>query len=306
MHDHVISFKADIDVAGTSNTMSRLAVEPLTTSYAWDQPQTPQRSTMHLVEYPVAAEVGLDWPPNSAELFVVYSTDEKNAWGERRGYRVVSGTGVGNTPHLTIRNSTVLGDSARWAEHDVWVVRHHDTEPRAADPLNYLSPQAPLVDFAAIADGELLDEESGEDLVLYVNVGSHHIPHSGDIPNTLMHTSASSVMFIPHNFADRDPSRASVQGVRIQLKGSKSGGFAGILPDPGEDPDEDELKARETSKRYRLHEGVNYFGTPYTAQPNVPLSDLEPNLEKEYSTAAVRVTDLSINGSAAGMWVKEP
>jgi primary-amine oxidase len=41
------------------------------------------------------------------------------------------------------------------------------------------------------------------------------VPHSGDIPNTLMHTSASSVMFTPFNFHDSDPTRLSAQGVRI-------------------------------------------------------------------------------------------
>jgi primary-amine oxidase len=52
--------------------------------------------------------------------------------------------------------------------------------------------------------------------VIYFNLGSHHIPHAGDIPNTLMHTSASSVMFTPFNFHDRDPSRKSSQGVRVE------------------------------------------------------------------------------------------
>lgn len=42
------------------------------------------------------------------------------------------------------------------------------------------------------------------------------MPHAGDIPNTLMHTSASSVMFIPHNFHDRDVSRETSQGVLIE------------------------------------------------------------------------------------------
>ena len=57
--------------------------------------------------------------------------------------------------------------------------------------------------------------------VIYFNLGSHHVPHSGDIPNTLMHTSASSVMFTPFNFHDRDPSRHSVQGVRLNLEGER-------------------------------------------------------------------------------------
>jgi hypothetical protein len=54
--------------------------------------------------------------------------------------------------------------------------------------------------------------------VVYFNLGTHHIPNSGDIPNTLMTTSASSVMLVPHNFHDRDPSRESAQGVKLAMK----------------------------------------------------------------------------------------
>ncbi|CAN8103900.1 unnamed protein product [Discula destructiva] len=312
LHDHVISFKADLDVAGSKNDMVRLAVEPTVISYPWDQPYTKERNTMHLKEYQVTHETGLDWPKNSGEFFLVCSSDQKNAWGERKGYRIASGTGMGNTPHLTVLNSTSLGTSAKWAEQDIWVVRHKDEEPRAADPLNYLDTHNPLVDFAGIANSESLehDDEYDGDLVLYVNAGSHHIPHSGDIPNTLMHTSASSIMFVPHNFADRDPSRESVQGVRLQLKGAMSGGFAGF-PDPeaaGEQSkplSAQELRNRERSGGkggYKRHEGVNYFGTPYTQGFQVPLEALEPDLAKRYQSNEIRVSDLGLNGSAAGLW----
>jgi primary-amine oxidase len=90
MHDHVINFKADLDVAGPTNDMVRLALEPITVSYSWDAPEVEERNTMHLVEYNVNEETGLDWPRNSGELYLVYS-DKKNAWGERKGYRITSG-----------------------------------------------------------------------------------------------------------------------------------------------------------------------------------------------------------------------
>jgi hypothetical protein len=65
--------------------------------------------------------------------------------------------------------------------------------------------------------------------VIFFNLGTHHVPTSGDIPNTLMHTSASSVIFTPHNFHDRDPSRQSAQGVRLELdeRGHKVRYFGG-------------------------------------------------------------------------------
>lgn len=313
LHDHVISFKADLDVAGSKNDMVRLAVEPAVISYPWDQPNTKQRNTMHLHEYAVTHETGLDWPQNAGEFYLVYSSDQKNAWGERKGYRITSGTGMGSTPHLTVLNSTSLGTSAKWAERDIWVVRQKDAEPRGADPLNYLDTHNPLVDFSKMLDAESLahDDEYHGDLVVYVNVGSHHVPHSGDIPNTLMHTSASSVMFVPHNFADRDPSRTSVQGVRLQLKGSMGGGFAGF-PDPeGEMAPDSSLPAQELRNRdrrggsnegYSRHEGVNYFGAPYTEDVRVLVEAMEPDLAKQYQSKESRVSDLGLNGSAAGLW----
>ena len=303
MHDHVINFKADMDVAGSSNNMVRLALEPLTRSYPWDQPEQPKRNTMHLVEYPVNEEAGVDWPKNSGEFYLIYSSDQKNAWGERKGYRITSGTGLGSTPHLTIINSTTLGDSARWAEHDLWVVQQKDTEPRSADPLNYFAPHDPIIDFTKIADHESLEQSDDYDgdLVIYFNVGAHHIPHSGDIPNTLMHTSASSVMFIPHNFADRDPSRQSVQGVRLQLHGAKNGGgFAGESPGSGNEQSGDLRSRSEKNDKTKSR----YFGATYTKDIKILLEALEPDMGG-YVSKEHDVTDLNYNGTAAGVWHRE-
>lgn len=305
MHDHVINFKADLDVAGPKNDMVRMAIEPVTSTYEWDQPEQPKRNTMHLVEYKVTEETGIDWPKNSGEFYLVYSSDETNAWGERKGYRITSGTGMGSTPHLTILNSTTLGDSARWAEHDLWVLKHKDTEPRSADPLNYFAPHDPIIDFTKMADHESLEHGAPDtsydgDLVIYFNVGAHHVPHSGDVPNTLMHTSASSVMFVPHNFNDRDPSRESVQGVRLQLQGKKSGGFAGEEAEVTGD-----LRTR-MDRRSKGQDGTKarYFGATYDKGIKMPLEALEPNMEG-YVSKEHGVTDLGYNGSAAGMWHRE-
>lgn len=82
-----------------------------------------------------------------------------------------------------------------------------------------MEPADPLIDFSKYLNGEKIVQE---DLVVYFNLGTHHVPHSGDIPNTLMHTSASGVMFVPHNWGNRDVSRESAQGVLLQM-GSKAG-----------------------------------------------------------------------------------
>ena len=155
-----------------------------------------------------------------------------------------------------------------------------------------------MVDHESLSHGE--EDEYDGDLVIYFNVGAHHIPHSGDIPNTLMHTSSSSVMFVPHNFNDRDPSRQSVQGVRLQLKGHKSGGFAGELGDGEEEPNAD-LRSRSNA------EGVTkakYFGATYDKAIKIALEGLEPDMAG-YVSKEHDVPDLNYNGTAAGVWHRE-
>lgn len=129
--------------------------------------------------------------------------------------------------------------------------------------------------------------------------------HSGDVPNTLMHTSASSVMLIPHNFADRDPSRESVQGVKLHLKGKESGGFRGTSDNDGEPGD---LRSRmdRGNEKPTKHE-AKYFGARYDKAVEVPLEALEPSLEDYYISDEHATSHLSLNGSAAGVWLeREP
>ena len=61
---------------------------------------------------------------------------------------------------MTINHSQSLGGAAEWATNDVWILRQKDTEPRSADPMNYLDPDDPLVDFAKFVNGEsVMDED---------------------------------------------------------------------------------------------------------------------------------------------------
>ena len=154
MHDHVINFKADLDIAGTSNTLVRVGIEPLTKSFVWDEASKSPRNTMRLTHTPVLEETGLDWPRNSGEMYIVLNNDSTNSWGEKRGYRITPGMGMGTPSHLTVLNSTSLKASAEWASKDLWAVKQKDTEPRSASPMNWIEPANPLVDFSKFVDGE--------------------------------------------------------------------------------------------------------------------------------------------------------
>jgi primary-amine oxidase len=211
LHTHVIMFKADLDIAGTDNTMYKVEIEPTSRKYEFED--TP-RNTMHLVHNPIREEAGLDWIRNSQGVYVVLNNASTNVWGEKRGYKIVPGTGMGTPPHLAVINSTAGGQATAWAYKDVWVLKQHDNEQKAVSEWSAWETDDPLIDFGKMVNGESTVQE---DLVLYFNLGAHHISNTADIPNTLMHWSGTSVMFVPHNFHDRDPSRNSAQGVKLEL-----------------------------------------------------------------------------------------
>lgn len=43
----------------------------------------------------------------------------------------------------------------------------------------------------------------------------HHIPHTGDLPNTVFTTAHSAMIIEPQNYLEGDPSRATTQQIRV-------------------------------------------------------------------------------------------
>lgn len=209
MHDHVLNFKADFDILGTANSVQTMTNVPVSRVFPWSDGKA--RNTMQVVrEFIESEDEGrFNWAPNNAQQVLVVNRDETNQWGEYRAYRVLPMSGA---MHLTVENSSNLANAARWAEYDVQVTRQHDTEPRSAHPYSSQDVHDPPVNFAEFFDGESLDQE---DLVLWLNLGMHHVPHTGDLPNTVFTTAHAGVQFMPSNYFDVDQSRRTVNAVRI-------------------------------------------------------------------------------------------
>ncbi len=313
MHDHVVNFRADLDICGTSNTLVRTSIEPLQREYDWDKPEVQgPRNTMHMVHKTVPHETGLDWPKNAGEMYLITAPNSTNKWGETRAYRILPGTGMGTPAHLTIINSTTLGTSATWSSNDLWVLKNHpNTEPGSAHHNNYLEPLSPLVDFTKMVNYESIEEE---DLVVYFNLGGHHVPTSQDIPNTLMHTSASSVMFVPFNYFDEDVSKAVRQGVRIDrrpevkqivVEGDKEDIRRSSRHDArAEDAD----ITTSHKKKGEKDDGVAWFGGHYTKPILVSEEMLSPDLshymkERDGEQGGWRVVQNAVDGGIFGWFV---
>ncbi|EER23430.1 Copper amine oxidase, putative [Coccidioides posadasii C735 delta SOWgp] len=214
MHDHVISYKLDMDVNGTANSLLKTTVVPTRERYPWSDGELV--NTMKLEKTFIDNErlSKLNWAPNSATTYTVINKDAKNIYGEYRGYRVSPVTS--STTYLTVQNSESLKRSGGWATHNLYALKRKDTEPHSTSSYNNLDVGDPVIDFNKFFDGESLDQE---DLVLYFNLGMHHIPDTGDLPNT---TAVSSMGIIPQNFHLENPSRATRQQIRLTFEEGKA------------------------------------------------------------------------------------
>ena len=153
----------------------------------------------------------IDWAPNGAASYAVVNKDKPNQWGEYPGFKVYPLTG--SSIHLTIENSSDIGELANLATNPLYVLKRKDSEPSAVYRYNELNYQHPLVNFNDFFDGESLDQE---DLVLYFNLGMHHLPDQSDLPATVFTNAASGLTIRPVNYLLYDPSRDTRQQVRIR------------------------------------------------------------------------------------------
>ncbi|KAE9386715.1 amine oxidase catalytic domain-containing protein [Gymnopus androsaceus JB14] len=121
-----------------------------------------------------------------------------NRWGRPRGYAILAGY---NPIHNTVVGSRRLLNNANWARYNLAVSLRKDTEPSSSSIWNANLPGAPTVDFHRFFDGEDIVQR---DLVAWVNVGMHHLPHAEDSPNTKTTIAMSSFLLTPLNYFDSD------------------------------------------------------------------------------------------------------
>lgn len=156
LHDHVLTFKADFDVLGTKNTLQKVEFVPESTEYPWSQGKVHNtfKATRSFITN--ESEASIDWSANDAAIYAIANTESPNRFGEFQAYRIKRSAG---TTHLTAKNSTSTGKAAAFGNHDFYITKQKDTEPRAIDPWNQFIPEDPLVDFSRFLDDESLEQE---------------------------------------------------------------------------------------------------------------------------------------------------
>ncbi|KAJ7447063.1 amine oxidase catalytic domain-containing protein [Mycena galericulata] len=219
LHDHVINYKFDFDIAGTRNSLMAVTLENEVVEQPWfDDDWSTDVHQQKIVRTMVRNENDalLEYPKNYEGLYAIVNEEELNRWGYPRGYAIHPGV---SPIHLTNLDSKRTRNNVNFAKHHMAVSRRKDSEPSSSSMWNINLPGAPPVDFYKFFDGESLEQE---DLTAWINLGMHHIPRAEDSPMTLTNIATSSVLLTPFNFNDWDPAMDSMNAIVINV------------PEPGE------------------------------------------------------------------------
>ncbi|GJE94516.1 amine oxidase catalytic domain-containing protein [Phanerochaete sordida] len=212
LHDHVMNFKVDLDVAGTANSLlyTHTDTEEVERDWFdddWGTTVVQQKITREYIANEDAAR--LKYPLNFQGGYAFVNQDRTNRWGIPRGYAIHPGY---SPVHNTVVGSRRLLKNADWARYNLAVSRRKDAEPSSSSMWNMNLPGAPPVEFARFFDGEDLAQQ---DLVAWVNVGMHHLPQAEDAPNTRTNVAASSFFVAPLNYFDADVSMDGANAVLL-------------------------------------------------------------------------------------------
>ncbi|KAJ7025764.1 amine oxidase catalytic domain-containing protein [Mycena alexandri] len=213
IHDHVINYKFDFDIAGTRNSLMAISLENEVVEQPWFDDDWGQEHQQKIVKKMIRNESDalLDYPKNYEGVYAIVNEEELNRWGYPRGYAIHPGV---SPIHMTNLDSKRTKNNVNFAKHHLAVSRRKDSEPTSSSMWNINLPGAPPVDFYKFFDGESLEQE---DLTAWVNLGMHHIPRAEDSPMTLTNLATSSVLLTPFNFNDWDPAMESMNAIVISV-----------------------------------------------------------------------------------------
>ncbi|EIW55896.1 amine oxidase catalytic domain-containing protein [Trametes versicolor FP-101664 SS1] len=212
LHDHVINYKVDLDVAGEENSLlfTSTATESITQPWFeddWGSEVIQQKISKKFIE--TEDDALLKFPQNLQGGYSLVNKDAKNRWGIPRGYAIHPGY---SPVHNTVVGSKRLLENANWARYNLAVSKRKETEPTSSSQWNLNLPGDPMVDFHKFFDGENITQT---DLVAWINVGMHHLPQAEDAPNTRTNLAASSFFLTPLNYFDADVSMESTNSILL-------------------------------------------------------------------------------------------
>ncbi|XP_050403841.1 putative amine oxidase [copper-containing] [Patella vulgata] len=218
VHQHLFSFKADIDILGTKNRYVTLDTEIDNKTRKWFEngeyfSQLTFKRKLKRTELEAAYKFNFDTP----KYHIVLNNDKLNPYSEPRGYRVIT---KGFSKQMLPQN-VGFEKSMSWSRYQMAMTKRKEDESTTSSMHSMFDGGDPVVNFQKY----LNDDENivDEDLVTWISLGMHHIPHTEDLPNTATTGNEMSITFLPYNYFPEDPSVGSRDAIRVDAKSENKG-----------------------------------------------------------------------------------
>jgi primary-amine oxidase len=190
-HDHFFNFRLDLDVDGTANTFNQDVYTPVTLPA-----ESPRRSLYvvepRLVERESAARIDTGHGPSKLR---VLNEGKTNGVGNPVSYEIMAA----NHARMTLDPADWPAKRASFLRHDVWATAFSPSERYAGGEYMVTSRGDDGLAVWSERDRPIRNQ----DLVVWVNLGMHHLTRAEDLP--VMPTVWHSFRLRPHNFFNRNP-----------------------------------------------------------------------------------------------------
>ena len=191
-HDHFLSFRLDVDIDGSANTLVRQKLVP--------QPaagDTGRRSLWTVTEEAVGAEGPVSAGEHGGtEVWRIVNPIVTNGLGQAPGYELRPG----HSATSLLAPDDLPQRRAAFSAAPLWVTAYDPRELYAAG----LYPNQSRGGDGLPAYAARHRPVANADIVLWVTMGFHHLPRPEDWP--VLPTMWHSVALVPYGFFDRNPS----------------------------------------------------------------------------------------------------
>lgn len=204
IHDHNYLFKVDLDILGTNNSFQTLHWRAGSTTEAFQTrvniTTKPSffyfNNTRYIESEILTRENSFISNPLKPKYWTVVNENERNSWGNKRGYRVIP-----YSSSAEILQDHVMLNAWDHMKFMLAVTKYKHSELYGST--SWYDLQLPIQPYKGV--GRMLDNETviDEDLVLWISEKFFHAPSSEDLPMTL--SVPNGFMLKPYNYFDKTP-----------------------------------------------------------------------------------------------------
>ncbi|KAL5005051.1 hypothetical protein ScPMuIL_018507 [Solemya velum] len=212
IHHHLFHFKADLDIKGTDNRFETLDVTEQKVprgyfSKSSEQPHSQTKFVSSLKRTETESTYKFNF---STPKYLLFTNDKtKSKYGNSKGYRLLTrgiskqmvAEGFGNEPMIS------------WARYQVAVTRQKDDERESSSIYGSWDANDPVVRFQDFIDDD--EDIVDQDLVAWITLGTHHIPHTEDLPIVTTVGMSLDFFLLPFNYFNEDPAMSSADAIRV-------------------------------------------------------------------------------------------